>query len=353
METLRYYFEDGTFVIFDKYTIDTTGVIRNQATGKVLRYFKDGDYNTCGVYDIEVKKRRVKIGRAIASTFIGPSPSLHHTADHIDRNPNNDTLENIRWLCKKEQNTNQTRPDNLKCAFVIVKGGIEKTAKEWTEHLKAQKTSYGNDYTPDVVKNYARNKRHGFEFKKYPNLPGEVWKKVKDSENRIGYWEISDMNRVKYVTNFAENVLCGDQLCRKTGYPVIGINGKVWKCHILSFLTFFSDKYDTRKPNEVIMHEDDDRSDFRPHKLRLGTKSDNTIDAHDNGKYDGTKSARMKCASYIDGVFEKEHNSQHDAVRYLKMNDHDKAQCSKIGQALSSFREGKVVTRYGRTWQII
>ena len=353
METLRYYFEDGTLVIFDKYTIDTTGVIRNKKTEKVVKCFKDGDYNSCGVYDIEVKKRKIKIGRAIASTFIGPPPTPQHTADHVDRNPDNDTIDNIRWLCKKGQAINQTHPVNLKCAFVIVKEGIEKTAKGWAEHLKAQKTPYDNDYTPEVVKKYARNKHNGFEYKKYPNLPGEVWKQVKDSENEIGYWKISDMNRVKYVTNFAENVLCGEQLCSKTGYPVVGINGKVWKCHILSFLTFFPEQYATKKPNEVIMHEDDDRSDFRPHKLRLGTKSDNTTDAHDNGKYDGTKSVRMKCASYIDDVLEKEHNSQHDAVRYLKTIGYDKAQCSKIGQALNAFREGKIVTRYGRTWQTI
>ena len=60
METLRYYFEDGTHVIFDKYTIDTNGNVRNKKTEKVVKYFKDGDYNSCGVYDIEVKKRKIK-----------------------------------------------------------------------------------------------------------------------------------------------------------------------------------------------------------------------------------------------------------------------------------------------------
>lgn len=61
----------------------------------------------------------------------------------------------------------------------------------------------------------------------------------------------------------------------------------------------------------MVLHEDDDKLDFRPHKLRLGTSSQNSRDAYNNGK----QSERVKCASYIDGVLEKEHLSQSDALR--------------------------------------
>jgi hypothetical protein len=99
----------------------------------------------------------------------------------------------------------------------------------------------------------------------------------------------------------------------------------------------------------MILHEDDDRLDFRPHKLRIGTRSENTIDAHNNGKRDGTKSARMKCVSYIDGIYELMHDSQTDAMKYLRYIGYDKASVGGIGKALNDKRK----SAYGRTWKLI
>ena len=157
------------------------------------------------------------------------------------------------------------------------------------------------------------------------------------------------MSRVKYITKNAENVFSGERLGMLGGYPLIMVNGKQWWCHILSFATFYPDKWANKKPDEMILHEEDNPMDFRPQKLRLGTRSENTTDAYINGKYDGTQSAKMRCVSYIDGVFEKEHDGQHDAIRYLKTVGHVKASQGTIGMALRGDRE----TAYGRTWKIV
>ncbi len=348
-KTLEYYFEDGSREHFEKYTVDTFGAIRNKQTGNLLSTSKINTYNIVGVSNDAGKRRTILISRAVASTFHGKPPTLEHTVDHIDRDKNNNTLENIRWLCKTGQRNNQERPETYKTAFIIVKGGIEKTSKEWVVHLKDQKNPYGREYTEEIIRYYARKKHHGFTYKKYLDLPNEVWKKISGSDNNLGQWEISDMNRVKYVKKYAEHVISGEHICRSGGYPMITINGKHRPCHILSFIAFFPEDYASKKSGEIILHENDDRADFRPHKLRLGTRSDNATDAHNNGKYDGTKSVRMKCASYIDGVFEKEHNSQHDAVIYLKKKGILKASQGNIGRAL----DGTYKTAYGRTWQLI
>jgi hypothetical protein len=116
-------------------------------------------------------------------------------------------------------------------------------------------------------------------------------------------------------------------------------------------MTFFPDEYANKKLDEMVLHEDDDRLDFRPHKLRLGTRSENTIDSYNNGKYDGTKTARMKCVSYIDGVYELMHDSQHDAMRYLRHIGYKKADSSEIGIALKARNDNKILTRYGRMWK--
>lgn len=102
-----------------------------------------------------------------------------------------------------------------------------------------------------------------------------------------------------------------------------------------------------KNQDEIVLHEDDDPLDFRPHKLRLGTRSDNGNDAHNNGKYDGTKSERMKCVSYIGGIFEIMHDSQEDAVKYLRRKGYEKASQGYISAVLNDKRK----SAYDRTWK--
>jgi hypothetical protein len=240
-------------------------------------------------------------------------------------------------------------PEIQKTAFIIIKDGIEKTSKEWVEHLKDQRNHMGREYTNGMIIKYAQKKQHGFSYKEYPDLPDEIWKEIIGSKNSRDCWEVSDMNRFKYITNHAKNVLSGERLGLMAGYPIIGINGKNWLCHILAFMTFFPDEYANKNPDEMVLHENDDRLDFRPYKLRLGTQSENSVDAHNNGKYDGTKSARMKCVSYIDGVYEIMHDSQDDAVKYLRHIGYNKASGGNINNALNDKYKSNFA--YDRTWK--
>jgi len=57
----------------------------------------------------------------------------------------------------------------------------------------------------------------------------------------------------------------------------------------------------------------------------------------------------MKCVSYLQGIIEKEHESQHDAAKYLKSKGHPKASEGNICIALS----GIYRTAYDRTWEKI
>ena len=353
IKPLEYYFaKKGIIehVIFNKYTINEFGVVRNKNSGKDIAHQKIRDYNVIMLYDDFGKTHSIHVGRAIASTFLGPPPTPNHTADHINnKRPDYDALANIRWLDKSGQCRNQDRPKTYKSAFLVERYGEEKTFEEWVEYLKGEKNPFGREYTSNMINHYAQRKQYGFAYKTYHDLPGEVWKEIIDSKNKTGRWEISNMNRVKYATKHAENVLSDERLGLKNEYPVITINRKTLYCHILSFMTFFPEEYADKKPDEMVLHEDDDKTDFRPHKLRLGTSSENGKDAHKNGKYKNKKSEKIKCASYIDSVFEKDHVSQGDAVRYLKSKGYTKASEGNIGMALS----GAYKTAYGRTWEKI
>ncbi|AGE53624.1 hypothetical protein ATCVGM07011_686R [Acanthocystis turfacea Chlorella virus GM0701.1] len=346
MKTLEYYSADGTHTVFDGYTIDENGGVKNAKTGKMMSLRENASgYNIVTVRHSN-KTHCILVGRALASTFIGPPPTPRHTIDHYDRHSTNDVLTNIRWAGKSEQRQNQTRQPNLKSAFVIEKNGVERSAKEWVEVTKIMT---GHNYTASSINQYARQQKHGFRYKTYPNLRGEVWKKVEGSKNNKGTeWLISNMSRMKVKTAYAENVLSADQLSKRDGYPVVKINGKKWKCHELSLMTFRPNEYAAKLHDDIILHKNDNKLDFGPFRLRLGSLSENSIDAYNNGRYDSTQKARKLIASYIAGVFEKEHKSIRDSVRYLQKNNHPLAATSCVSRAL---RNGRI--SYGRTWKFV
>ncbi|AGE59887.1 hypothetical protein ATCVTN60342_830L [Acanthocystis turfacea Chlorella virus TN603.4.2] len=343
MKTLEYVWEDGSHTTFYDYTIDQLGDVKN-SSGHMMTRTKGGMYNKINVSH-EGKRRTIRVGRALASTFLGKPPSIHHTTDHIDKNSLNDVLSNIRWLDKSGQVKNRTMPLELNSAFIIIRHDVEHTAKEWVEIFKRPN---GNKYTTKAIQQYARGQKHGFRYKVFQDLPGEEWKPVLESKNSQGEWYISNMSRMKYKTQYAENVMAVDRLCKDKGYPVVCINGKQWKCHELSMMTFRPEEYTTKRLDFIILHEDDDKLDFSPLKLRWGTPSENTIDAYKNGKYDGTARAQKPMMSYVNGVFEKEHESLSAAVRYLRENG-----CSDANQSMVTYASENDVVRYGRTWKTL
>jgi hypothetical protein len=342
----EYWWFDGEHTIFNKYYLDENTHIVNKMTNKHMKYKQNKQgYYVCSLTDNDGKRRSIRITRMKASTFYGKPPTTEHTADHINRKEDDDRIENIRWETRIGQSYNQDRLEIRKSAFIITRGGLEMTVKEWNDHLKSANNSNNCHYTVNMIQHYAQRKQHGFAYKEYPDLPGEIWKEIAHSKTTRGRWEISNMNRVKYVTKYAENVFSGERLGLRNGYPFITLG----LCHIIVFKTFFPEEYALMHPCDIILHENDDRLDFRPHKLRIGTMADNMSDAHNNGCYSGTQRERQKCASYINDIFEKEHDSQSDAVKYLKSNGYEKATQGKISMVLGGDRK----TAYNRTWKLI
>lgn len=58
---------------------------------------------------VHVGKKWMLVHRLIAETFVD-NPDNKPTVDHIDRNPLNNTVQNLRWATRKEQANN--RKDN-------------------------------------------------------------------------------------------------------------------------------------------------------------------------------------------------------------------------------------------------
>lgn len=350
---LEYYYNDGQHVIFDKYEIDMFGGIYNKKTDKRLNYYKIGNYDMTGLCDSSGKQRSIFVARAMVSTFHGRPPTIKHSTEHIDcTNKNNNIISELTWIDPSGQNKNRIQPEKLLIAYIIVRDDVEMTAKEWIKHLNDEKNTMGREYTESMILYYAQNKRYGFSYKVYENLVNEIWYKVVGSENKKGHWEISNQNRIARVSKHVRNVIDNTRFWFNNKHPAIRINGQLRLLHEVAFETYYPKEYAAKKPDEMILHKFDDKLDFRPHMLYIGNASKNQKDSHDNGCRDGTKTARMSCCSYINGVFEKLHESQDAAAKHLKTIGYLNASSSAIGKAIKALKKDKIFTKYGRTWSL-
>lgn len=61
-----------------------------------------------GYYSMCINCKRYYVHVIVAHAFIGQKPSEKHTVDHIDRNPSNNKIDNLRWVDTFEQANNST-----------------------------------------------------------------------------------------------------------------------------------------------------------------------------------------------------------------------------------------------------
>lgn len=64
-----------------------------------------------GYYRVSVRGKRYELHRLLAEAFI-PNPLNKPVVDHIDRNPANNSLSNLRWATHKENSDNSKSVDS-------------------------------------------------------------------------------------------------------------------------------------------------------------------------------------------------------------------------------------------------
>ncbi len=92
----------------NNYYIYKDGRVLISDTGNFMKLQCDKGYFRVGL-SYNGHEKRVSVHRLLGLAFI-ENPENKPTIDHINRNPSDNRLENLRWATVKEQNENQSHP---------------------------------------------------------------------------------------------------------------------------------------------------------------------------------------------------------------------------------------------------
>ena len=116
----------------EEYGISEDGEVYSYRLKRFLKTTLDKGYYRVSLTKDE-KSCLKFIHRLIAETFI-PNPDNHPFVDHIDRDPKNNSLSNLRWATNQQNGMNRTKQNNTSSPYKGVYWN--KQHKKWQSNIK-------------------------------------------------------------------------------------------------------------------------------------------------------------------------------------------------------------------------
>ena len=147
------------------------GNVRNKRTGFVLSHSLQKGYHYVNL-SVNGNNKRFSVHRLIALHYI-PNPDNKQLVDHIDRNPLNNKIENLRWVTISENGMNRTINTNNKstCTGVC----FVKKINKWQVKIEI----YGNGKYIGIYNNFddavkARKEQEDIHYKEFQAFQNEI-----------------------------------------------------------------------------------------------------------------------------------------------------------------------------------
>ena len=100
---------------FENYEISNFGTVRNIKTKRILKASINRGYFRIGLMQND-KQKFMFIHNLVGLSFI-PNPDNKALIDHIDRNPLNNSVQNLRWCTHSENQRNRCLMKNNKSSI--------------------------------------------------------------------------------------------------------------------------------------------------------------------------------------------------------------------------------------------
>lgn len=198
---------------------------------------------------------------ALAYSFNLPKRPDQIEVDHINNDPTDNRICNLRWTTKKE-NMNNARVGLIKRKTPVEQYDLNGNyMKTWDKIIDAAK-EYGIKPTNiSAVCCGITKTSGGFKWKYVvePDLEGEVWK-VHDKN-----YKVSNKGRVKNV----RNIILRQELTN--GYPSLRLRKKHWLVHTMVCTLFIGPR---PSPTHTVDHIDRNRLNNNAENLRWASKKE-------------------------------------------------------------------------------
>ena len=273
-----------------------------------------------GYHCVSFKKRMYSVHVLVARTFLGPPPSDAHTVDHIDMNPSNNAVTNLRWATRSQQTLysyqlNAARSKAVdKRATRIEARKVQNAGSEWevfescNEAARKLGTSQGNIGS---CLNGKRKTALGYEFRRVddPEDDNEMWVGVDGIH-------VSDSGRVRTARG---HVHCGSGGKTKT-YLSVAAGGTRKYVHVLVARGFLGPRPSAQ---HTVDHINNNPRDNRVVNLRWATPQEQVRHSFDSNTTRGnhigkqSKPVRVRSESNSEWV---EYSGVNEAVRCTGCN---------------------------------
>lgn len=273
-----------TFLGFPNYSVSNEGTVKN-FRGKTLKQSTDsGGYKRVTLCE-KGKRKGFSVHRLVILAFTGAGRE-NETVDHIDRNKQNNKVQNLRWATGSLQNENKKEREPRSDCYKVeqwTKRGI--LVKTWGS-IKEAVIEGGFEKTCIIFCCIGKTNSHkGFVWSYVEeDIEGEQWKSLSIEGFEI---VVSNKGRVKRrrgpptfgseQKGYNRVFFCksGGKKYEKTGFFI----------HRLVALAFIPNPADL----PIVNHIDGNKKNNVVENLEWITYKGNSLHAHSNGLIDGKK----------------------------------------------------------------